>query len=257
MRKILVIGIGVGDPEQLTLAAITAMNRAQVFFLLDKGEAAAELVALRETICRRFMRVPYRTVLAASPKRETTPPYKQGVADWHAARARLFTELFARELPEDGTGAFLVWGDPALYDSTLRILDAVKASGALAFDYELIPGISAVQALTSAHGIVLNRIGDPVIITTGRRILQDYSPDATVVVMLDDGSGLRALMERGDAVEIWWGAYLGSADQMLMAGRLSEVGEDILRARAEERARKGWIMDVYLVRGMGECIYAA
>lgn len=249
MRKILVIGIGVGDPEHLTLAAIEAMNRAQVFFLLDKGEAASELVALREDICRRFMRQPYRTVTAVSPKRDVTSPYKQGVTDWHEARARIFTDLFARELDENGTGAFLVWGDPALYDSTLRILDAVKASSAVAFDYEVIPGISAVQALTAAHGIVLNRIGDPVILTTGRRILEDFSPDATMVVMLDDGSGLRALMERGDEVEIWWGAYLGSPDQMLRAGRLADVGEDILRLRAAARARKGWIMDAWLVRG--------
>ncbi|MCJ8144333.1 precorrin-6A synthase (deacetylating) [Ancylobacter sp. A5.8] len=248
MRRLLVIGIGVGNPDHLTFQAVAAMNRAEVFFLLDKGEAAAELVRLREELLARHMRGPYRIARAASPKRDASGPYKAGVADWHAARAALVGEMIARELPEDGTGAFLVWGDPALYDSTLRLLDMVRAAGTVAFETEVFAGISAVQALTAAHGIVLNMIGDPVVITTGRRGLDDLRPDATLVAMLDDGSGLRALMERGDVLDIWWGAYLGSPDQMLAAGRLSEVGETILARRAEARARKGWIMDVWLVR---------
>lgn len=248
MRRLLVIGIGVGDPDHLTFQAVAAMNRAEVFFLLDKGEAAAELVGLREELLARHMRRPYRIARADSPKRDVTAPYKAGVAAWHEARAALVAGMIVRELPEDGTGAFLVWGDPALYDSTLRILDAAREAGAPAFEIEVFPGISAVQALTSAHGIVLNTVGDPVIVTTGRRSVDDLRPDATLVAMLDDGSGLRALMARGDSLDIWWGAYLGSPDQMLAAGRLSEVGEIILERRAQARARKGWIMDVWLVR---------
>jgi precorrin-6A synthase len=47
---------------------------------------------------------------------------------------------------EDECGAFLVWGDPSLYDSTLRIIDQLIARGAVTFEYEVIPGISAIQA---------------------------------------------------------------------------------------------------------------
>lgn len=37
MKQLLIIGIGAGDPEYLTVQAINAMNRADVFFLMDKG----------------------------------------------------------------------------------------------------------------------------------------------------------------------------------------------------------------------------
>ena len=69
--------------------------------------------------------------------------------------------------------------------------------------------------------------------------------------MLDDGTGLAALLARGLAGElerplhIHWAAYLGTPDEMLVAGRLNEVGSGILSARAEARARKGWVMDIF------------
>lgn len=260
MRKILVIGIGAGNPEHLTVQAIEAMNRAEVFFLLDKGADANELVLLRETILTRFMRTSdYRLVRAKSPRREllgeASGGYRAGVEAWHLARAELFASLIAQELPEDGIGAILVWGDPALYDSTLRVLGAAQAAGGVAFETEVIPGISAIHALCAAHKIVLNTVSDPVIITTGRRLAQDYPRDnETVVVMLDDGTGLAALLVRGQAgdlerpLHIHWGAYLGTPDEILIAGPLAEVAETIARIRAEARARHGWIMDIYLLR---------
>jgi precorrin-6A synthase len=39
VRTVYVIGIGSGDPEQLTLQAVAALNRVDVFFLVDKGAA--------------------------------------------------------------------------------------------------------------------------------------------------------------------------------------------------------------------------
>ena len=38
MKRILVIGIGAGGSEHLTVQAIEAINRADVFFTFDKGE---------------------------------------------------------------------------------------------------------------------------------------------------------------------------------------------------------------------------
>ena len=43
-------------------------------------------------------------------------------------------------------------------------------------------------------------------------------------------------------------AYLGTPDEMLIAGTVGEVGERIARERAEARTRHGWIMDTYLLR---------
>lgn len=249
MRRILVIGIGAGNPDHMTVQAIAALNRAQVFFFLDKGEQAADLVRLREEICARFIEKPdYRIVRAGSPKRDAArADYKARVADWHGARAGLFERLFAEELGEDSVGAFLVWGDPSLYDSTLRILEAVKAAGAVDFEIEVIPGISALHALTAAHRIPLNAVGEPVLITTGRRLAERFPEEfETIAVLLDDGAGLGSALGRGR--DIFWGAYLGTGDEMLRAGPISQIGAAILADRREARARKGWIMDIYLLR---------
>ncbi len=55
MKKILIIGIGAGDPDYLTIQAVKALNRVDVFFLMDKGPAKTKLRALREEICRRHI----------------------------------------------------------------------------------------------------------------------------------------------------------------------------------------------------------
>lgn len=247
-RRLLVIGIGMGDPAALTFRAVEAINHAEVFFFLDKGEAAGELIALREEILRAHRRAPFRAVTVESPKRTAEGGYRAGVEAWHAARAALFAKLIGEEIGEGGTGAFLVWGDPMLYDSTLRVLEAARHA-APPFEIEVIPGITAIQALCAAHKIPLNGIGEAVEVTTGRRVAA-RTPEGAFVALLDDGTGLKALMERGWPGHVWWGACLGTPDEMLMSGRLSEVGEAILRARAEVRARKGWVMDVWLGRGL-------
>ena len=52
----------------------------------------------------------------------------------------------------------------------------------------------------------------------------------------------------GEAWDIFWGAYLGTADQILIQGRLGQVRDEIRRVRHEARVRHGWIMDTYLLR---------
>ncbi|MGV7852537.1 SAM-dependent methyltransferase, partial [Mycobacterium kansasii] len=89
-------------------------------------------------------------------------------------RAALWAKAIASDLPDGGTGAFLAWGDPSLYDSTLRILDAILVDDPAAFEYDVVPGITAISALTARHRIVLNGIGEPVLITTGRRLLDEW-----------------------------------------------------------------------------------
>jgi precorrin-6A synthase len=247
VRRIHVIGIGAGDPDYVTAQAVEALNDTQVFFAMDKGEPKHDLVVLRRQICERFIRAPgYRFVELPDPPRaraaSDSPAYRQAVADWHAARARIWAEAFESELAPDGVGAFLAWGDPSLYDSTLRILDTVAAR--VDIDYDVIPGITAIQALTARHRIPLNDVGEPVLITTGRR-LRDNSLSGSAVVMLDADCSFRACPPQ---TRIWWGAYLGTPDELLASGTVGEIGERIAEMRAEARERHGWIMDTYLLR---------
>ncbi|BBZ51195.1 precorrin-6A synthase (deacetylating) [Mycobacterium heidelbergense] len=242
-RHIHVIGIGVGNPDYVTVQAIEALNCTQVFFAADKGEATGDLVALRREICARFVRRPgYRFVELPDPTRSSDGDYREAVSDWHAARARVWANAISTELGPDGVGAFLAWGDPSLYDSTLRILEAVAAE--VDFTFDVIPGITAVQALTARHRIPLNEVGEPVLITTGRRLRQ-AGLKGSALVMLDADCSFQACPPD---TRIWWGAYLGTDDELLVAGTVGEVGTRIAALRADARARHGWIMDTYLLR---------
>ena len=243
MRRIHVIGIGAGDPDYVTAQAVRALNDTEVFFAMDKGQAKSDLVELRREICRRFITRPgYRFVELPDPTRAADAEYTRAVADWHTARARMWARAIETELGPDGVGAFLAWGDPSLYDSTLRILEQVADH--VEFDFDVVPGITAIQALTARHRIPLNDVGEPVLVTTGRQ-LRGSGLTGSAVVMLD---GECSFLGCPPQTRIWWGAYLGTPDEILVAGTVGEVGDHIAAMRADARARHGWIMDIYLLR---------
>jgi precorrin-6A synthase len=248
MRTILIIGIGAGSPDYLTVQAIDAMRRADVFFMPDKGEDKAGLNRVRSEMMERFLPDGgYRTVDFAIPERRKaeTPGYRESIAEWRGKLDATYRRLFTAELADGECGAFLVWGDPALYDGTLTIIDDMKRGG-LAIDCDVIPGISAVQALAARHRIALNGVGEPVTITTGRRVLAGEADGLSrFVVMLDNDMAFRRFA--GEDIEIYWGAYLGTPDEILVAGKLADVMDEIVRARSEAQARHGWIMDTYLM----------
>lgn len=252
MRTILLIGIGAGDPQQLTLQAIDAIKRADVFLLVDKGEAKRELVDLRRALLDTHRPDGgYQVAEIDDPPRDRAPgDYQHAVTDWHARRAAIFAETIAATVPEHATGAFLVWGDPTLYDSILRILELVQHGGRIDLEVDVIPGITSIQALAARHRIPLNRIGEPIHITTGRQLAQGLPPGVTnAVVMLDAHHGYTALEEREPgAWNIWWGANLGTRTEQLIAGPIADAAPAIGRARETAREAAGWVMDTYLVR---------
>ena len=245
MRKLSIIGIGAGNPDHITVQAIKALGSVDVIFLIGKGGDKEDLAQLRKDICARYITKPYRIVEAQDPERDRAPAnYETAVTDWHAQRAAIY-ERMIRELSDDQHGAFLVWGDPSLYDSTLRIVDQVAAMKTVTFELEVIPGITSVQALAARHKIALNRIGGPIHITTGRLLVNGMQAD-NVVVMLDGDCAFKNVKDIG--VDIYWGAYVGTADEILVSGKLQERGPEIEKIRSEARARHGWIMDTYLLR---------
>ena len=250
MRRLLIIGIGAGDPDHLTVQAIKALNQARVFFLLDKGEVKDDLVRLRRDIVAQHVREPgYRFVALRDPVRDPTiASYGARVVAWHRERAAMYEAALRDELSEDDCGAFLVWGDPSLYDSTLRIVEQVTERGEVPFTYEVIPGISSIQALAASHKLALNRIGGPVHITTGRKLKEgEARAQDDVVVMLDGECSFKHVADEDD-VDIYWGAYLGTEREILRAGKLREVAAEIEQVREAARREHGWVMDTYLLR---------
>jgi precorrin-6A synthase len=249
MKKILVIGIGAGNPDYITLQAVKALNRVDVFFLMDKGQSKDKLIDLRRDICERYIsHHDYHFVEAPSPERvRGDVDYTCSVDQLNQAKQRTFERLINEHMNDGQCGGFLVWGDPALYDSTLRILQAILASGTCTFEFEVIPGITSVQALAAQHKVALNQIGRSVEITTGRRLAAGQVSDAdSLVVMLDAQDAYHQVADQD--TQIYWGAYLGTPDEILISGKLKDVADEIERVRKAARLANGWIMDTYLLR---------
>ena len=249
MKTILIIGIGAGDPDYITMQAVKALNRVDVFFLMDKGPAKQKLRALREELCRQHIRDrAYRFAEAKSPPRDTVPAdYRASVDELNREKRDVFERMIEGEMTDGQTAGILVWGDPMLYDSTIRNIEAIAAGGRHQIEYDVIPGITAVQALAARHKIPLNRIAEPVALTTGRKLAEGFPPGIDSVAVLLDGEDTYRHFT-GQDMEIYWGAYLGTPDEILIAGKLADVADEIHRRRAEARRANGWIMDTYVMR---------
>jgi precorrin-6A synthase len=247
MRRLLLIGIGAGHPDQVTVEAVRALNEVDAFIVADKQRGVDDLVALREELCARHITGEYRLVTVPDPPRDRSPSaYGAAVDAWHEARAVAYEQVIREQLGATETGGFLVWGDPALYDSTIRVVERILERGVVGFEYDVLPGISSVQVLAARHKLVLNRIGEPVTVTTGRRLHETVrAAGDNVVVMLDGELACSTLEGEWD---IWWGANLGTADEALVAGRLDEALPEIRRRREAARRSRGWVMDTYLLR---------
>ncbi|WP_372789228.1 precorrin-6A synthase (deacetylating) [Paraconexibacter sp.] len=253
-RRLLLVGIGVGDPNHVTVQAVTALNAFDVLFVVEKGEQVDDLVAARREVLRRHRTPqagPYRTVALPDPPRpwRTAPDYASAVRRWRAERRELWTRALGEHLAEGETGAFLVWGDPSLYESTLAVVQEVLADDAPDVSLDVLPGISSVHALTARHRIPLNRVGRTVQVTPARQLAEHGVPAGVddVVVMLDAHATFASLPDP-EAFDIYWGAYLGAPDELLVAGPLDAVADEIVRLRARVRQEKGWMFDTYLLR---------
>lgn len=248
MITLSLIGIGTGNIDHVTLAAVRALNNADVILLPHKGDAKSDLLDLRRLLCERLLEAPVTTNIVEFdlPSRDGRDDYLSAVDDWHAAIANVWVQLMDQHLPNGGRVGMLVWGDPSLFDSSLRITQRLSAAGR-AVKVEVVPGITSLQVLTAEHKIPLNALAEPVQITTGRRLRERGWPSdvATVAVMLDSGGAFTTLPP--EDTYIWWGAYLGMEKQCLIKGWLSEVSDEIIERRAALREQHGWIMDIYLL----------
>jgi precorrin-6A synthase len=247
MIELDLIGIGTGNLDHLTAQAVQAMNSADLILLPRKDHAKSDLIDLRRAICGQVLNRRVRIVEFEMPVRDSGVDYARAVDEWHDAIAAAWRSHITTHLPAGGRLALLVWGDPSLYDSTLRIAERLK-DGGLPMLVRVVPGLTSIQLLTAAHAIPLNPLAGAVTITTGRLLRAHGWPEGadTIVVMLDSGCAFEVLEPHG--IVIWWGAYLGMAQETLIHGPLAQAAPHIAANRSKLRARHGWIMDVYLMR---------
>lgn len=250
-RELVLIGIGAGDPQWITLEAIQAIQDIDVLFVVLKEAELDEPVRIRRELIRAHRREPLRIVELRDPARpwQSATDYDAAVARWRAQRLEQWGQAVAEALADGQTGGFLVWGDPGLYESTLAIVHELVAAapdpGDLAV--RVIPGVSSVLALAARHQIPLNRQGRAVQISPARLLAQGM-PDGVddVVVMLDGRQTFASIDPTG--LDIYWGAYLGTPDEILISGPLDQVREEITTVRAQAAQHHGWMFDTYLLR---------
>ncbi len=250
--RVRLIGVGPGDPDQLTLEAVRALREVDFFVVVDKASSDGRpdpLVTVRERLLRRHLDHEPVVVRVPDPARERRPDrtgtqaeYAAVVAAWHDARAAAFE---AALLAHEGDAGFLVWGDPAFYDSTIRVLERVRERGRVPVELDVVPGISSLQLLAARHRLVLHDVGQALHVTTGRRLRTAVEQgQENIVVMLNRRLDLDGLEDWW----IWWGADLGTEHEELVAGRVGEVLAEVEVARERARAAAGWVMDVFLLR---------
>jgi precorrin-6A synthase len=249
--RVRILGVGMG-PQHVTPEVAEALRSVDYVLAADKGSAAGDgdgLLALRRAIVDAYTDGSVDIVAVPDPQRDraaelSSAGYQRAVADWHDARAAAYAEVLSER---GGSAAFLVLGDPSLYDSTIRVVEKIEQLG-VAVQLDVLPGISAPQLLAARHRIVLHEVGRCVHITTGR-LLQDAVAGGqdSIVAMLNpppDRLDLTGL----DDWSVWWAANLGAAGERLISGQLGDVVEQIADAREHARAETGWVMDIYLLR---------
>ncbi len=246
MYELTLVGIGTGNPDHVTFQGAEAIRSADLILIPRKGENKADLAGIREQIIARICEKDPQIAYFDIPKRRSEAGYLQGVEEWHDAIATQWRSAI-ETYPTAQKVALLIWGDPSLYDSSLRIAARLTPQP----QTQVIPGITALQALTAAFGIPINEIGAPYFVTTGRRLREEGWPVAasTVAVMLDGECSFQSL-EMAD-YDIWWGAYVGMQEEILIHGHLSAVAPDILATRSDARTAHGWIMDIYVLKRRG------
>lgn len=229
-----VLGVGMG-PQHVTPEVSAALRTCDYIIAAEKSDDD-QLLAVRRSIASAHG---LQVVAVPDPPRDRTADYGPAVAHWHEARVAAYAQVLRERA---GTAAFLVWGDPSLYDSTLRVVE--RLARILDLDYDALPGISAPQLLAARHRIVLHEVGHPVHITTSRRLHDDIAAgQGNVVVMLGEPD-----LDGLDEWSIWWGANLGTDAEELISGRVGSVRPELKAARARAAEAAGWVMDICLLR---------
>jgi precorrin-6A synthase len=235
-------------PQHVTPEVADALRSVDYVLAADKG-ADDGLLALRRAVVDAHAGGAVEIVQIADPPRDrsaelTTEDYEGAVAGWHEARAATYAGVLRER---GGTAAFLVWGDPSLYDSTIRVVEKIKDLG-VPVEFDVLPGISAPQLLAARHRIVLHEVGRPVHVTTGRRLQEAVAAGQDNIVAMLNPPPHRLDLAGLDDWAVWWGANLGAIGERLVVGRLGDVVGQIADARAQAHTEAGWVMDLFLLR---------
>ena len=232
MIEIYLVGIGTGNPKHLTLEGIETLKEMELILLPKKNSQKKDLLNIRKYICNLAINQNNTFIEEyLIPERLVNTDYFNSVSNWHKEISTNIEALINKHKKRVKKLAFLIWGDPGLYDSTLKIVDDLKIKKKVS----VISGISSIQSLASAFKINLNEVGGSVLVTTGRNLNKKmFCKDFNLLVMLDGNCSFKKFIKQ--KCYIWWGAYLGMKNQILIEGKLKNVCNEIICQRKKNKA---------------------
>lgn len=184
------VGVGPGDPNLLTLAALREIESARTVFVpvLDASEEGRAEAVVRAQLAKSDAdeRVRRLVFALADP---VDGSQQRRHRHWDSA-----AETVARELRgQGGTVVFATLGDPSVY-STFSYLAATVRELVDGVEVVSVPGITAMQATAAQAEVALTEGGEPL----------------TVIPVMRDVAALReALNGRGTVVAYKGGRRLG------------------------------------------------
>ncbi|MDR7300673.1 precorrin-2 C(20)-methyltransferase [Haloactinomyces albus] len=216
------LGVGPGDPEMLTLAALRELREANTVFVPvlsveEQGRAEAVVRAHLDSEDPRVQRL----VFALSDP--VGGPQERRRRHWDSA-----AEVVAERLREEGgTVVFATLGDPSLYSTFTYLAEGVRERLS---DIEVatVPGITAMQATASASGIALTEGAEPLTVLPVTRdvtALREALQSTGTVVAYKGGRRLgdltTAIADSGALERTLYAEHLGTPDARVLP--LSEL----------------------------------
>ncbi|MFN3504682.1 MAG: precorrin-6A synthase (deacetylating) [Caldimicrobium sp.] len=250
VKKLYLIGIGPGDYKYLTEEAKELIEKLSLFFIPEKGGTKEELISLRLELLKKIKGDPknYKVIYLPFPERERGINYKEKVKEWRREKAKILKNFLLET--EGKEAGFLVWGDPALYDGHIEIMKEIEKE--IPLEWEVVPGLSSFQVLTAKSKLSLTEIATQVTFHTPRTLRKLEKITNPVVVFLDNYETFKKFKVTDDDLQMYWGAYVGTPYEIIKKGSLKEIADEIIVLRKELKSKKGYIMEVYILKPQTE-----
>jgi precorrin-2/cobalt-factor-2 C20-methyltransferase len=207
------IGVGPGDPDLLTVAAVRELSCAGWIFV---PVMAPDVAGRAEAVVRAHLTHNRLERLVFALNDDVTGSQRRRHDCWDAAAARVVAHL-----REHGGAAFATLGDPSVYSTFGYLAKTVRE---LLPDVRIrtVPGITAMQAAASAAGLTLVEGSEPLTLlplTRDFTAVDQALAGGGAVVVYKGGRRLVPLRERIDAAgaldRAWCVEHVGTADERI------------------------------------------
>jgi precorrin-2/cobalt-factor-2 C20-methyltransferase len=208
------IGVGPGDPDLLTVAAVRELCCAGRVFV---PVMAADVAGRAEAVVRAHLTHDRLERLVFALNDDVAGSQRRRHDCWDAAAARVVAHLGEH----GGSAAFATLGDPSVY-STFGYLAKTVSDLLPGIRIRTVPGITAMQAAASAAGLTLVEGSEPLTLlpmTRDLAALDDALARSGTVVAYKGGRRLAQLRERiaaaGALDRAWCAAHVGTPDEQI------------------------------------------